>query len=200
MRFDSIRALAATAALVAISASVTALAARPQAVTGGESLVTPVITPLGVGNQTVTVVVKLTGDSVAEQQGNAGRRFSRAEKDQAKQQIRAQHDALRGSIEALGGSVIGDYQSAYNGMKVRIGRDKAAQLATLPGVVAVKPLLLMRPTNVRSIPYIGAPAVWQSLGVHGEHVKVAIIDTGIDYTHANFGGPAREGRYRPGGR
>jgi subtilisin family serine protease len=26
-------------------------------------------------------------------------------------------------------------------------------------------------------------------GVHGEHVKVGIIDTGIDYTHANLGGP-----------
>ena len=26
-------------------------------------------------------------------------------------------------------------------------------------------------------------------GLHGENIKVAIIDTGLDYTHANFGGP-----------
>ena len=47
----------------------------------------------------------------------------------------------------------------------------------------------MKPNNVRGIPAVGAPTVWQNLGIHGEGVKVAIIDTGIDYTHANFGGP-----------
>src|SRR5438046_7606858 len=26
-------------------------------------------------------------------------------------------------------------------------------------------------------------------GLHGEHVRIAVIDTGVDYTHANFGGP-----------
>ena len=26
-------------------------------------------------------------------------------------------------------------------------------------------------------------------GLHGEHIKIAILDSGIDYTHANFGGP-----------
>ena len=31
--------------------------------------------------------------------------------------------------------------------------------------------------------------------MHGEGVKVAIIDTGIDYTHANFGGPGTPAAY-----
>ena len=32
--------------------------------------------------------------------------------------------------------------------------------------------------------------MWAGLaGLHGEGIKVAVIDTGIDYTHANFGGP-----------
>jgi subtilisin family serine protease len=25
--------------------------------------------------------------------------------------------------------------------------------------------------------------------LHGEHIRIAVIDTGVDYTHANFGGP-----------
>src|SRR5439155_598 len=41
----------------------------------------------------------------------------------------------------------------------------------------------------------GTPAVWQSLGLHGEGVKIAIIDSGIDYTHANFGGPGTADAY-----
>jgi subtilisin family serine protease len=194
MRFHNVRAVAAASFLAALAASVTVLAARPEMQSLGSSI-TPVVTPLGVGNPSVTVMVQLTGDSVAEQEGNAGRRFSRAEKDNAKGKIRGQQDQLRGSIQGLGGQVVGSYQSAYNGMKVRIARDKVAQLAALPGVVAVKPMLLMKPTNVRSVPFIGAPAVWQNLGARGEGVKIAIIDTGIDYTHANFGGPGTAAAY-----
>ncbi|MGZ5031888.1 MAG: S8 family serine peptidase [Usitatibacter sp.] len=195
MRFDSIRALAAITAAAGMLAAGGAFAARPHPLPETGALIAPVITPLGVGNQMTTVVLKLTGDTVAEQQGNAGRRFSRDEKDQIKGQLKGQQDSLRGAIEGLGGQVLATYQSSYNGIKVRISRDKAAQLATLPGVVAVRPLLLMKPSNVRSVPFIGAPTVWQNLGVHGEGVKIAIIDTGIDYTHANFGGPGTPAAY-----
>jgi subtilisin family serine protease len=38
--------------------------------------------------------------------------------------------------------------------------------------------------------------VWDGLaGLHGEGIKVAVIDTGIDYTHANFGGPGTVAAY-----
>src|SRR5207302_386189 len=54
----------------------------------------------------------------------------------------------------------------------------------------VLPVIKHRPNNAVSVPFIGAPTVWQgSPGFRGEGVKIAIIDTGIDYTHANFGGP-----------
>ena len=46
------------------------------------------------------------------------------------------------------------------------------------------------PDNVKGVQLIGAPSVWGGLaGLHGENIKIAVIDTGIDYTHANFGGP-----------
>ena len=160
-----------------------------------DSLVTPAAMPPGLAGGPVTVMVKLTGASVAEQQGNAGRRFTASEKQAAKQQLQQQQQGVRGSIEAMGGTVVGTFQSAYNGIKVVVGRDKLAQIAALPGVLAVKPLQKFEPSNVRSIPFIGAPTVWQNLGLHGEGVKVAIIDTGIDYTHANFGGPGTPAAY-----
>jgi subtilisin family serine protease len=196
MRFGSIRAVAALSLVVfGILGSSNSGAVRPEAVSDGASLVTPAWTPLGVSKQAVTVVVQLAGDSVAEQQGNAGRKLDRDEKERIKGQLKSQHDDLRGSIENLGGTVIANYRAAYNGIKVRIAAERVKELAALPGVVAVRPLQLVKPDNLRGIPLIGAPTVWQNLGLHGEGVKIAIIDTGIDYTHANFGGPGTAAAY-----
>src|SRR5213596_2235481 len=195
MRFGSIRAVGALAFLFGILGSSNSGAVRPEAVGDGSSLVTPVWTPLGVSKAPVTVVVQLAGDSVAEQQANAGRRLDRDEKERIKGQLKSQHDGMRGSIESVGGTVIANYRAAYNGIKVRIAADRVKELAALPGVVAVRPLQLMKPDNLLGIPLIGTPAVWQSLGLHGEGVKIAIIDTGIDYTHANFGGPGTAAAY-----
>src|SRR3989454_929494 len=194
-RFGSNRAVVALALAFGILGSSTSGAVRPEPVAEGADLITPVWTPLGVSQAPVTGVVQLAGDSVAEQQGNAGRKLERGEKDRIKGQLRSQQDGLRGSIESLGGTVVANYQAAYNGIKVRIAHDRVKELAALPGVVAVRPLQLMKPDNVRGIPLIGTPAVWQSLGLHGEGVKIAIIDTGIDYTHANFGGPGTADAY-----
>src|SRR6267154_1710703 len=196
MRFGSVRAVAALALAFGILGSSNSGAVRPEAVSDGATLVTPVWTPLGVSKAPVTVVVQLAGDSVAEQQANAGRRLDRDEKERIKGQLKSQHDGMRGSIEGLGGTVIANYRAAYNGIKVRIAGDRVKELAALPGVVAVRPLQLMKPDNLRGIPLIGAPAVWQNLGLHGEGVKIAVIDTGIDYTHANFGGPGTKAAFQ----
>src|SRR3989454_634390 len=195
MRLGSNRAVAALALVFGVLGSSKLGAVRPEPVAEDAGLVTPVWMPLGVSKAPVTVVVQLAGDSVAEQQGSAGRKLDRDEKERIKGQLRSQQDGLHGSIESLGGTVVASYQVAYNGIKVRIAHDRVKELAALPGVVAVRPLQLMKPDNVRGIPLIGTPLVWQSLGLHGEGVKIAIIDTGIDYTHANFGGPGTTAAY-----
>ncbi|MET0346114.1 MAG: S8 family serine peptidase [Casimicrobiaceae bacterium] len=143
----------------------------------------------------MTVVVQLSGEPVAVEQANSGRKLSKQERDQIKGRLRASQDGLRGSIAAMGGTVVNTFQSSYNGMKVRIARSKADQLATLPGVVGVRPLQKVTRNNIHGVPMIGAPGVWQSLGLHGEGIKIAVIDTGIDYTHANFGGPGTVAAY-----
>ena len=195
MRFRPTRTFAALTLVFGALAAAGAGAVRPEAVADEASLITPAWTPVGLGRQAVTVVVQLSGDPVTVQQETAGRKLSKSEREQAKGKLKGDQNALRGNIEKLGGTVIAGYQSAYNGVKVRIARDKAEQLATLPGVKAVHPLQVMRPDNVRGVPFIGAPGVWQNMALRGENIKVAIIDTGIDYTHANFGGPGTVAAY-----
>lgn len=171
-------------------------AARGPEASDSEGLIEAKWTPLGLRGGETTVVVQLAGDPVAVVQGNAGRKLGKGEKEAIKAQLESQQTGVRGAIAKLGGTVLADYQSAYNGLKVRIDRSKTDALAGIQGVVAVHPLQLMRPDNVRGVSLIGTPGVWDGLaGLHGENVKIAVIDTGIDYTHANFGGPGTTAAY-----
>ena len=195
MQFTLTRAAAALALAFGILGGSNTNAVQPQPFEGAADGIKPVWTPLGVSQKPVTVVVQLAGESVAEHQGNAGRKLSGAEKQQIKAALRAQQDGLRVAIGSRGGAVLAQYQAAYNGIKVRISRDRVTELASLPGVVAVRPLQTFKPNNVRGLPLIGVPEAWQNTNFQGEGVKIAIIDTGIDYTHANFGGPGTAAAY-----
>jgi subtilisin family serine protease len=66
----------------------------------------------------------------------------------------------------------------------------------MPGVVAVTRVLPVKRTNSNTIPFIGASTVWTELGARGTGVRVAVIDSGIDYTHKDFGGPGTAAAYK----
>ncbi|MER7848655.1 S8 family serine peptidase [Kitasatospora sp. NPDC096077] len=70
-------------------------------------------------------------------------------------------------------------------------------LRALPGVRAVHPIVNKQRDNAYSVPLTGAPQVWEgSEGNTGRGVRIGIIDSGIDYTHADFGGPGTEEAFR----
>src|SRR5262245_6129381 len=153
--------------------------------------------PRSISRPPVIVVVVLAGQSVADVQGAAGRRLTRQEKDAIKLQRRAEQAGIEGAVRASGGEVLGNFQSALNGIKVRIAADRVEQLRSLSGVVDVKPVGLYTHANVIGVPRIQAPVAWSGVnGVRGEGIKIAIVDTGIDYTHANFGGPGTMTAYQ----
>lgn len=62
-------------------------------------------------------------------------------------------------------------------------------LEALDGVAAVHPIAAKTPANASAVQLHGAPAAWTAHSETGEGTTIAIIDTGLDYTHANFGGP-----------
>jgi minor extracellular serine protease Vpr len=138
-----------------------------------------------------TVVLKLSGSPVAVvRAGLPGKMIPDAQKLAIIQSLKTQQQALIPSIQAMGGKVLATYQQVLNGIKVQATPDEIQAMSKLPGVIEVKPVMTYHIDNALSVPFIGTPKVWNNPpGLHGEHIKVAIIDTGIDYTHANFGGP-----------
>ncbi len=155
----------------------------------GKGAFTPVNIPLGLQNKPTTVVVQLAGDPVTVAEAKSANGFSTGQWNSLRDQLRSQQAPVEAQIRSDGGQVLASYQLAYNGIKVQIQGNQAAALANIPGVVAVRPLQVVSPDNVHGVPLIGAPQVWGGLpGLHGEGIKIADIDTGIDYTHADFGG------------
>jgi minor extracellular serine protease Vpr len=153
--------------------------------------------PLGMNNAQTTVMVEMAGDPVAVADANAPAPLTSSQKEAHKNQLRSQQTPVEQRVRDLGGAVLGNYQSAYNGVKVRVAARQAPALLSLPNVVALHRIQTMKPDNTRGVPLIGAPGAWDGLnGFHGEGVKVAVIDTGIDYTHADFGGPGTPAAYQ----
>jgi subtilisin family serine protease len=61
-------------------------------------------------------------------------------------------------------------------------------LRGIGGVQAVYPIARKSADNSYAMPLQHAPQAWQAHGDLGENSTIAIIDTGVDYTHANLGG------------
>ncbi len=147
-------------------------------------------TPAAIGpDGRVAVIIEMTGDPVAVVQADTGRELSKSEKSDVRGKLKKAQDSITPSIAGKGGKVQAQMQSAYNGIQATLPADQLDAVAALPGVVAVHPVRTYTIDNAVSVPYLGVPEVWQSTGYTGQNVKVAIIDTGIDYTHATFGGP-----------
>jgi subtilisin family serine protease len=99
------------------------------------------------------------------------------------------------SLETLGAPVLYRTQRVYNGVAVLATADQLAALADLPGVKTVQRLVPKTPDTTTSVPFLGAPALWQGFagapGLRGEKMRIAVIDTGVDYLHVDFGGPGK---------
>lgn len=102
--------------------------------------------------------------------------------------------SLAGRIGSLGGKELARVQTAHNAIAVRIDASQLSQLATLSGVAKVRPVLHYELTLSETVPHVGGAAV-QASGVDGTGVRVAVLDSGIDYTHRNLGGDGTAAAY-----
>lgn len=69
---------------------------------------------------------------------------------------------------------------------VSVPPDAAGRLLELPGLLSLDAPRRLRPHLDVSLPLCGVPVLHKQLGVTGKGVLVALIDTGIDFRHADF--------------
>jgi subtilisin family serine protease len=116
-------------------------------------------------------------------------RISGSDQSQAKAlALRSQESAIR-QAQSLGGRVIFRYGTLVNAFSAKLSARAATALAQRPDVASVQPVSIIKLNNSTSVPFIGAPQVWNTFGTRGQGMRLALVDTGIDYTHKAFGGP-----------
>ncbi len=101
--------------------------------------------------------------------------------------ILSQQAALAASLGSLGAKELARVSVAHNAIAITVAAERIPQIAQMAGVRSVRPVIHYELHLGETVPYIGAAAA-HGVGVDGAGVKVAVLDSGIDYTHRNLGG------------
>lgn len=129
------------------------------------------------------VIVRLSAES-----GSTAWVRGRDEAD-AKKAVRAQQEAFIVRVKSIDSDarVLGRVQLVLNAVFVEVDASKLDELARDPAVVRIAPVAHYEADLSETVPYIGAAAV-QAKKITGKGIKVAVLDSGIDYTHKALGG------------
>lgn len=140
----------------------------------------------------VEIVVRLGDVSLSEAHGrNAKQRGGALSGAQQRAYVRTltgKQEALLRDIRQLGGVEIARLSKSLNAVIVRVDAARIPVIATLPNVRTIRPVGTYELDLSSVVEQVGAAAV-QALDVDGSGVRVAVLDSGIDYTHRNLGGP-----------
>lgn len=149
--------------------------------------------------RTISVIIEMDQPSLAEQlysqQQTPQMTPASVQRDYANG-LFARQSRVVSEVQLRGGLVMGQFSRAYNGVLVRISASEINTIRSLPGVRRVVPAQKLYPSLAKSVPLIRADQVWDLPQQYtGENITIAVIDTGVDYTHAVFGGPGTEEAY-----
>ena len=105
----------------------------------------------------------------------------------AQEALRSEQAAFISRHQSADVRVIGQVQHVMNAVFLEVSGDAMQTLANDPMVTRVVSVGSYEMDLTETVPYIGAAAV-QATGLTGEGISVAVLDSGVDYTHADLGG------------
>ncbi|WP_322817044.1 S8 family peptidase [Chloroflexus sp.] len=117
------------------------------------------------------------------------------------QRITQQQDRVLSRLRAIDPTLVevARLRVALNAVIAEVDGTVLPALARDAEVVRINPVVnYERATQppMETVPYIGATPDVQAAGYRGKDVRVAVLDSGIDYTHAAFGGPGTLAAYQ----
>lgn len=142
-----------------------------------------------------SVIVELAEPSLVESK-HKGKSQSKANLSKVRNQVKSDV-----SHAAKSSNISREYDYVFSGFAVELAENEIPALLAVPGVKAVYPDVEYQTTSLgegevisqeeysphmlNSAPHIGANEAWAT-GYTGKGVTVAVIDTGVDYTHPDL--------------
>ncbi|MCP2203972.1 Subtilase family protein [Lentzea flava] len=91
-------------------------------------------------------------------------------------------------VSRSGGREVARTANAVPGVVLSTEKSRLSALSAMPEVRAVHRMVPKKIANAHAVRLTRTSEVWKSLGRLGDGVRIGVIDTGIDYRHADFGG------------
>lgn len=149
--------------------------------------------PLAKATGEVSVYVQLQGDGAFETVKKSGKKKDTAKVKKMDKEVKAKGKKLAAESNS---KVIYTTHNALQGVALTGDAADLRKLAERSDVAKISSIVPKKPSNRSSVVDTGALESWKALDKTGEGVKVAVLDTGVDYTHASFGGPGTLEAYK----